>query len=248
MRTLRAAIYRSCTLVCLAAAALLVPATSIADAVPPPDNTLSEAERDAGWHLLFDGQSLEQWRTYGEQTTRSAWQIQDGAIVLTQRGGGDLITREAFENFELKLQWKIAEGGNSGIFFNADESELPIYVHAAEIQILDDARHPDNKQANRRSGSLYDLIAAPPASQKPAGAWNDVVISHQNGHLQTWQNGVQTVEIDLRSKAFKQLVAGSKFADWPGFAENTDGYIGLQDHGDVVSFKNLKIRTLDGAQ
>ena len=248
MRTLRAAIYRSCTLVCLSAAALLVPATSIADAVPPPDNTLSEAERDAGWQLLFDGQSLEQWRTYGEQTTRSAWQIQDGAIVLTQRGGGDLITREAFENFELKLQWKIAEGGNSGIFFNADESELPIYVHAAEIQILDDARHPDNKQANRRSGSLYDLIAAPPASQKPAGAWNDVVISHQNGHLQAWQNGVQTVDIDLRSKAFKQLVAGSKFADWPEFAENTDGYIGLQDHGDVVSFKNLKIRTLDGAQ
>ena len=248
MRTLRAAIYRSCTLVCLAAAALLVPATSIADSAPPPDNTLSEAERDAGWQLLFDGQSLEQWRTYGEQMTRPAWQIQDGAIVLTQRGGGDLITREAFENFELKLQWKIAEGGNSGIFFNADESELPIYVHAAEIQILDDARHQDNKQANRRSGSLYDLIAAPPASQKPAGSWNDVVISHQNGHLQTWQNGVQTVDIDLRSKAFKQLVAGSKFADWPGFAENTDGYIGLQDHGDVVSFKNLKIRTLDGAQ
>ena len=246
MKALCAAIYRNFGLACLAAVALLVAATSIADSVPPPDNTLSEAERHAGWQLLFDGQSLDQWRTYSEQTARPAWQIQDGAIVLTQRGGGDLITRKPFENFELQLQWKIAQGGNSGIFFNADESELPIYVHAAEIQILDDARHPDNKQANRRSGSLYDLIAAPPASQKPAGAWNLVVISHQNGHLKAWQNDVQTVDIDLRSKTFKQLVADSKFADWPGFAENPDGYIGLQDHGDVVSFKNLKIRVLDG--
>jgi hypothetical protein len=248
MRTLSAAIARCCGLTCAALFALLLPTASIAISDNPPDNTLSGAERDEGWQLLFDGQSLDQWRTYGQQAAGSEWQVQKGQIVLTQRGGGDLISRKSFKNFELQLQWKIAEGGNSGIFFHADESELPIYVHAAEIQILDDARHPDNKKANRRSGSLYDLIAAPPTSQKPAGAWNHVFISYHNGHLQTWQNEVQTVDINLHSKAFMQLVADSKFADWPGFAENVEGHIGLQDHGDVVSFKNLKIRVLDQAQ
>ena len=225
---------------CLALCALLLPGTTLAST----DNTLSPAEQEAGWQLLFDGKNLDQWRTYGQQNVKSAWQIENGTMVLTRRGGGDLISRESFTNFELQLQWKIAQGGNSGIFFNADESELPIYVHAPEIQILDDARHPDNKQANRRSGSLYDLIAAPASSQKPAGTWNEVVISHHNGHLQAWQNNVKTVDIDLRSNEFRQLVRTSKFADWPGFAENDGGHIGLQDHGDVVSFKNLKVRLL----
>jgi hypothetical protein len=124
---------------------------------------------------------------------------------------------------------------------------LPIFVHAPEIQILDDARHPDNKKANRRSGSLYDMIAAPPAAQKPAEQWNQVVISHQDGHLQAWQNGVMTVDIQLRSELWDSLVAQSKFSEWPGFGELSSGHIGLQDHGDVVAFKNLKIRSLPGA-
>jgi 3-keto-disaccharide hydrolase len=248
MKTFRDTIRRSCILTVLAALALWLPSSTLAGAGNSADNTLSNAEHEAGWQLLFDGRNLDQWRTYGKPVAGSQWQIQDGAIVLTEGGGGDLITRGSFADFELQLQWKIAEGGNSGIFFHADESELPIYVHAAEIQILDDARHPDNKKADRRSGSLYDLIAAPAASQKPAGSWNTVVISHNNGHLQAWQNNVQTVDIDLRSKAFLDLVADSKFADWPGFAENVEGHIGLQDHGDVVSFRNLKIRALGEAQ
>ncbi len=248
MITLRGAIHRCFSLTFVAALALWLPAITLADTDNSADNTLSKAEREAGWQLLFDGRSLDQWRTYGKPTAESQWQIQNGTLVLTERGGGDLITRENFADFEVQLQWKIAEGGNSGIFFHADESDLPIYVHAAEIQILDDARHPDNKQAHRRSGSLYDLIAAPAASQKPAGSWNTVVISHESGRLQAWQNNVQTVDIDLRSKEFLDLVARSKFADWPGFAENVEGHIGLQDHGDMVSFKNLKIRVLGEAR
>ncbi|XOV82751.1 MAG: DUF1080 domain-containing protein [bacterium] len=246
MKTLYATFHQCCTLACLA---LLLSTSAFASYTElQPDNTLSQAEQDSGWLLLFDGTQLDQWRTYGKTEADDAWQVRAGAMVLTRRGGGDLITRESFKDFELHLQWKIAEGGNSGIFFHADESELPIYVHAAEIQILDDARHPDNKQANRRSGSLYDLIAAPATSQLPAGAWNQVVIIVRNRHLQAWQNGVQTVDIDLNGAAFKKLVANSKFADWQGFAQNSNGHIGLQDHGDVVSFKNLKIRRLPSTE
>ncbi|MCR9262447.1 MAG: DUF1080 domain-containing protein [Pseudomonadaceae bacterium] len=248
MKSLRNTIQLRYALTVFAAWAIWLPAGAFADPGDSAHNSLSNAEREAGWQLLFDGRSLDEWRSYGRSTAGSQWQIRDGALVLTEQGGGDLITRKSFADFELQLQWKIAEGGNSGIFFHADESDLPIYVHAAEIQLLDDARHPDNKKTNRRSGSLYDLIAAPAASQKPAGAWNTVVISHEDGHLQAWQNDVQTVDIDLRSEAFQNLVAGSKFAEWPGFAENVEGHIGLQDHGDVVSFRNLKIRALGEAQ
>jgi len=219
----------------------IAPFTSLA---AETDNQLSPEEQNSGWALLFDGKSMDQWRSYGKTDVASAWQLQDGAIVMTSRGGGDLITRETWQNFELSLAWKISEGGNSGIFFLADESNKPIYVHAPEIQILDNERHSDNKKANRRSGSLYDMIAAPAASQKAAGEWNQVTLAHVDGHLKVWQNDVLSVDIVLGSARWKDLLAHSKFADWPGFGEQALGHIGLQDHGDRVSFKNLKIRTL----
>lgn len=197
-----------------------------------------------GWTTLFDGSSLTQWRGYGRADIPASWIIEDGQLVLTGQGGGDLITRETYSDFELELEWQIASGGNSGIFFLADESDRPIYVHAPEIQILDDARHPDNKQANRRSGSLYDMIAAPATSQRSAGEWNHVRIRHQAGHLQSWQNGVVTVDVVIGSDAWKTLVAGSKFATWEGFGTLREGHIGLQDHGDRVAFRNIRIRRL----
>lgn len=208
-------------------------------------NRLSPEEQAAGWQLLFDGESLEHWRTYRKPSADFEWQASDGQLTLTRRGGGDLITREMWGNFEFSLEWKVSEGGNSGIFFLAAESARPIYYLAPEIQILDDARHPDRALDTHRSGSLYDLIAAPPASQKVAGEWNHVLISHLNGHLQVWQNGVQTVDVQIGGERWNALVAGSKFADWEGFGTLTEGFLGLQDHGDVVSFRNLKVRPLE---
>ena len=207
-------------------------------------NQLTAREQAAGWQLLFDGESLEHWRTYRKPAPDLEWQAVDGEIKLTRRGGGDLITRDTWASFELTLNWKISEGGNSGIFFLAGESSRPIFFLAPEIQILDDARHRDNKLASHRSGSLYDMIAAPPESQKPAGEWNSVVISHLNGHLQVWQNDVQTVDIQIGGERWNALLAESKFADWEGFGSLTSGHFGLQDHGDVVSFRNLKVRTI----
>lgn len=207
-------------------------------------NRLTPDEKADGWQLLFDGESLEHWRTYQKPAPNLQWQALDGELTLSRRGGGDLITREVWSNFELSLEWKISEGGNSGIFFLADETNQRIYFKAPEIQILDDARHSDNKVATHRSGSLYDLIAAPPESQKPAGEWNTVLIRHLNGQLQVWQNEVQTVDIQIGGDRWTTLVAASKFADWEGFGGLTSGHFGLQDHGDVVSFRNLKARSL----
>lgn len=208
---------------------------------------LTPEEKAAGWSLLFDGQSLDQWRTYREPAPGPQWQAVNGELVLIGRGGGDLITKDVWGNFELRLDWKISAGGNSGVFILADETTDYIFVKAPEIQILDDARHPDNKLATHRSGSLYDLVAAPPESQLPAETWNQLIVRHENGHLQVWQNDVQTVDIRIGGDRWQALVAASKFADWTGFGTLTAGHIGLQDHGDPVAFRNLKIRPLPGA-
>ncbi|MFT3756425.1 MAG: DUF1080 domain-containing protein [Pseudoxanthomonas sp.] len=208
------------------------------------DNQLSKQEQDDGWKLLFDGKDLSQWRNFKQDGLSDKWGIEDGAIKLTGKGGGDILTKARYQDFELKLDWKIAEGGNSGIFVLADETGEQIYSHAPEIQILDNERHPDNKLATHLSGSLYDMIASPAASHRAAGEWNHVRILLHRDQLTIWQNGVQTASVKIHGPQWQQLVAASKFANWPGFAANRSGHIGLQDHGDVVWFKNLKIKEL----
>lgn len=202
----------------------------------------------APWQSLFDAttanSAFQHWRTYQQSTINPAWQVKQDALCLTKAGGGDLISTQSYQNFELELQWNIEPGGNSGIFILADESAEHIYAKAPEIQILDNERHKDNKLATHRSGSLYDMIASPEASHKAAGQWNQVRIVFNNRHLQVWQNGVATADVVLGSDAWQALLAKSKFANWPGFGSLAQGHIGLQDHGDPVCFKNMRIREL----
>lgn len=209
------------------------------------DNQLTAQEKADGWQLLFNGKDLSQWRTFKQPTVNEKWQIEDNAIVLTAGGGGDLISKESYKNFELTLDWRIAEVGNSGILILADEKGKYIYSHAPEIQILDNERHPDNKLDTHLSGSLYDMIASPAASHKKAGEWNNTKVRLENSTLTIWQNEVQTAKVTIGSDEWKKLIAKSKFASWPGFAEATEGHIGLQDHGDKVWFKNIKIKELN---
>lgn len=214
------------------------------------ENTLTEKEIKQGWQLLFDGNDMSQWRNFKKEGLNSEWVVEDGTMKLTGRGGGDILTRKEYCNFDLRLEWKISEGGNSGIFFLVDEEGEQIYSHAPEIQILDDERHSDKAIDSHRSGSLYDMVPAHPLSRKPAGEWNKVRIVFMDGFLRVWQNRINTVTITIGDSAWNTLLQNSKFAqgtdsEFDGFAEAMSGHIGLQDHGDPVAFRNIKIRELD---
>lgn len=214
------------------------------------ENTLTEREERQGWILLFDGNDMSQWRNFKREGLNPEWVIEDGTMKLTGRGGGDILTRKEYRNFDLRLEWKISEGGNSGIFFLVDEEGEQIYSHAPEIQILDDERHSDREIDSHRSGSLYDMVPSHSSSRKPAGEWNKVRIVFMDGFLRVWQNRMNTVTITIGDSAWNTLLQNSKFAQgmdsgFEGFAEATSGHIGLQDHGDPVAFRNIKIRVLD---
>jgi hypothetical protein len=209
------------------------------------DNQLSQQEQADGWQLLFDGSDLSQWRNFKQQELNPGWKAENGAIKLSVPGAGDILTKASYRNFDLKLEWKIAEGGNSGIFILVDELGQQIYSHAPEIQILDNERHSDNKIDSHRSGSLYDMVAAHQSAFKSAGEWNQVRIRLQDDFLQIWQNDVQTTSIVIGSSTWDTLLSNSKFASWQGFAKAKQGHLGLQDHGDTVWFKNIKIKELN---
>jgi 3-keto-disaccharide hydrolase len=206
-------------------------------------NTLTAAERAAGWRLLFDGRTTDGWRGFKKRAVPSGWQVVDGALTRTG-DGGDLVTTQTFKNFELTLEWKVAPGGNSGIFYRASEDDDEIYWTAPEMQVLDDARHPDGKSRLTAAGSDYALYPAPAGIVKPAGEWNQVRIIVNGRHVEHWLNGVRVVQYELWSPDWEVKVAGSKFAPHPHYGRNTEGYIGLQDHGDWVAFRNIKIKVL----
>ncbi len=219
-------------------------------------NQLTQAEIDAGWVLLFDGKTTEGWRGYGREAfPDSGWVVVDGTMQCIGSGmgeaggaGGDIIYDKVFSNFDLKLDWKIDTGGNSGVFYLGQEIEgWPIWRTAPEMQILDNERHPDamlGKDGNRQAGSLYDLIPAVPQNANPAGQWNSAEIIVYEGTVVHKQNGETVLEYHLWTDDWKNLVAGSKFPelnpDWANVAR--EGYIGLQDHGNNVWFRNMKIK------
>lgn len=213
------------------------------------DNTLTKAEQNAGWVLLFDGESMDKWRGFKKDNVPDAWQIEDGAIALTGKGGGDIVTKEEYKDFELMLDWKISEGGNSGIFFNVSEDPKFQYTFQTgpEVQIIDDERHPDAKQGrngNRKAGTNYDLHPLSEPAVKPAGEFNTVRLVVKNGNVEQYLNGKKVVEYTLWSPEWERMVKESKFASMPEYGTYKSGHIALQDHGDKVWFKNIKIKPL----
>ncbi len=224
-----------------------------------PLNSLTEKETADGWQLLFDGKTTTGWRGVNKDHVPQAWEVTaDGTLHCIGSGkgeagadnGGDILFDKKFKNFDLKLEWKISEGGNSGIFYLGQEvPEWPIWKTAPEMQVLDNERHPDamlGKDGNRQAGSLYDLIPAKPQNTKPAGEWNTVEIIVYKGTVVHKQNGETVVEYHLWTDDWKNLVKGSKFPelnpDWANVAE--EGFIALQDHGDDVWYRNIKIKEL----
>ena len=213
--------------------------------------TEQAAAADDGWTYLFDGTSTEGWRKYDSTAfPAKGWEIVDGTLHCIGSGaGGDIIYDKKFSNFELSLEWKISYGGNSGIFILGQEIPgVPIYESAPEMQILDNDVHPDAQlgtDGNRKAGSLYDLLPANPQNTKPAGEWNQVGIICYQGTVVFKQNGANVVEFHLWTDAWKKMVENSKFKDWPNFVNPAkEGYIGLQDHGNDVWFRNIKIKEM----
>lgn len=222
-----------------------------------PVNTLTEAEKEEGWTLLFNGEDpSEHWRGYSNDAfPDSGWTVEDNAIKVIGTGAGeaggagDIITREKYSDFELELEWKVEEGGNSGIFYLAeelcDEGE-PIWKSAPEYQILDNENHPDaelGEDGNRQAASLYDMIPADPQNANPHGEWNKARILVYQGTVVHFQNDEKVLEYHLWTDDWEEMVANSKFDDFPGFEDVAkEGYIGLQDHGNDVWFRNIKIR------
>ena len=220
----------------------------------PKVNQLSEQEKEEGWMLLFNGENTEGWRGYNDKAfPDSGWVIEDNALRCIGSGqgeaggaGGDIIYDQRFKDFHLKLEWKISEGGNSGILYLAEEvTDEPIWKSAPEMQVLDNERHIDAELGdNRMAGSLYDLIAAKPQNAKPAGEWNQVEIMVYQGTVVHRMNGEKVLEYHLGTDEWKEMVANSKFSEYEWFGKYREGYIGLQDHGNDVWFRNIKLKKM----
>ena len=211
------------------------------------NNQLSESEQSDGWKLLFDGKSKSGLRNYNQNALHPNWVIDQGSIHLTKGGAGDLlVTDKPYENYEFYMEWKIATGGNSGIIFNVKEGDDYPYpwLTGPEMQILDNERHPDGQIFKHRAGDLYDLIPSKFVTANGPNEWNRVRIVMKDGLLQQWQNGYKVVETQLWDEAWNQMVAASKFKEMKDFGTIRSGHIVLQDHGDKVWFRNIKIREL----
>jgi cytochrome c len=216
----------------------------VVDPEPSPHNQLTEAQRTEGWQLLFDGQTLNGWHAWGTDQPPRGWEIVNNALTRTGPGG-DITTDRRFGNFELRLEWKVAPGGNSGIFYRAADEARPVWHTAPEMQVLDNTAHADGTNPLTSAGALYALIAPALDATYPPGRWNRVRLVVNGTRVQHHLNGQLLLETDLNSPEFRELVRTSKFAGFPDFARSPEGHIVLQDHGDRVAYRNIMIRELD---
>ncbi|MBI1759944.1 MAG: DUF1080 domain-containing protein [Acidobacteria bacterium] len=240
------------TIYALSALAVFAQTKNAADSA----NQLTAAEKKAGWRLLFDGKTFTGWRGFHKQNVPEGWIIEDNCISRIQahgelgQAGGDLITADQFENFEFTLEWKISKGGNSGIKYLVSETLPPTGRSAVsfEMQVLDDDNHPDAKagiNGNRKASALYDIM--PPNDKKklkPVGEFNQIRLVVKGNHIEHWLNGQKVLEYERGSAALKALIAQSKFKDQPLFGTFAKGHLLLQEHGDKVWYRNIKIREI----
>lgn len=218
-------------------------------------DSTSTASDTSAWVSLFDGKSTAGWHSYGKSEAGDLWKVADGVLYLDSAkkdgfqtsGGGDLVTDGEYENFHLKYEWKISPNGNSGVIFLLKDDTAKyqyVWYTGLEMQVLHNEGHPDGKLVKHRAGDLYDVIASSKETVKPVGEWNEAEIIHNNDKLDLFLNGTNVVSTTIGDSTWKRLIAGSKFKDMPDFATYKKGKIALQDHGNMMWFRNIKIKQL----
>lgn len=205
------------------------------------DNTLTPAERKAGWTLLFDGKTTNGWRAFKQAQIGPGWKVENGVLFPDPRVAKDIVTKGDYASFELSFEWRISKGGNSGVMFHVIPVGAQTYESGPEYQILDNSR---GEPPLERAGGLFALVAPAVDATRPVGEFNQARLIVDHGKVQHWLNGQEVARYEIGSPDFKARVAASKFARWPQFATGQSGGIALQNHGDEVAFRNLKIRVL----
>lgn len=204
----------------------------------------SQGAQASGWKTLFDGKSMDAWRGFKSATVPDGWHVMDGAMAK-MGATGDIVTREQFANFELELEWKIAEGGNSGILYRGSERERRIWLTAPEYQLLDDAKAPDAGSRLTSAGAAYAIYPAPAGIVKPAGEWNTTRIVARGAHVEHWLNGKKLLAYELWSPDWEAKVKASKFAAAKGYGREKSGHIAIQgDHEGSLAIRNVRIKVL----
>ena len=230
------------SLILLAGVAVVLSLGRLAGGADAPPNTLTDAEKAAGWKLLFDGKSTSGWRNYQKTDIGPGWKVANGELVRGEEKGGDIVTTDKYGAFELSLEYNISPGGNSGLMYHVtEESRLPWHT-GPEVQIQDVASKAKDPQ---RAGWLYQLYSSDKDTTKPSGEWNELRILVTPGKCATWMNGQLYYEYVKGSKDWDEKVAKSKFATQPNFGKPTSGHICLQDHNNPVRFRNVKIRAIE---
>lgn len=195
-------------------------------------------------HVLFDGSSLENFRGYHGEKIGAGWKIDDGCLHFDGSGGGDIMTKQTYENFELMFDWKVAAGANSGVIYRVTTGDEASYFSGPEYQILDDSQHHDGKNTLTSAASLYGMYTPTDKSLNPAGQWNSAKIVVRGNHIEHWLNGAKVVSAEIGSDDWNQRLSNSKFKNWKKFAASNQGHICFQDHGDKVWYRDIKIRFL----
>jgi hypothetical protein len=234
-----------------AVAALLF--TSPARAADTPPNTLTPEEQKEGFVLLFDGKTTDGWRGYNMDKMPPGWQVIEGVLTRVAGGAGgkgagggdDIITDDQYDNFELRLQWRVGKGNNSGILYRVKEGAVTAWHVAPEMQVLDDKGWGEDERRHH-AGALYDLYAPTRSVVRPPKEWNDVRLVVNGKHVEHWLNGEKVVEVELDSDDWKERVAKSKFKDKPDYAKAAKGHICLQDHSGLVEYRSIRVKKLDG--
>ncbi|MCB0706658.1 MAG: DUF1080 domain-containing protein [Saprospiraceae bacterium] len=223
-------------------------------------NSLNDAEKAAGWELLFNGTNFDGWHRYNGGEIGANWKVLNGAITLTTtpkaeggwevKDGGYIVTDGKFDNYELRMEWKIQACGNSGVIYNVveDPKYSDPWMTGPEMQVLDNTCHPDAKYPKHRAGDLYDLIECEYEAVYQAGNWNQVRLIKQGNHVEHWLNGRKLVEFEMATPEWTEMLANSKWKDYPDFGKSLGGSLALQDHGDQVWFRNIKIKSLEPVQ